>query len=129
MAGTKHPAETGSNPLLGHEERDVNTFAVTAAGLGIFGMVLIVIFGMWFVFHFLAEREAAKGPPLVSAPQLPPEPRLQATPVADYKAIRAAEDRILNSYGWIDPDKGVVRIPVSRALEIVARKGLPASKK
>mgnify|MGYP003497489033 CR=1 FL=1 len=53
------------------------------------------------------------------------------SPVERRRAIvlRAAEEKLLKGYGWVDPDKGIVRIPVDRALEIVAQKGLPASKK
>ncbi len=119
-------------PSAGHEERDVNARAVTATGLAIFGLVLSSVFGMWFLFHFLSEREAGRSapPPAIvrqEGPRLPPEPRLQAAPVADFKAIQAAERKLMDSYAWIDPDHGIVRIPVERALEVVARKGLPVS--
>ncbi len=115
----------GDNPAVRHEERDVNALAVTSAGLAIMGLVVVVVFAMWFVFNGLAKREAALSPPLVTVPKLPPEPRLQATPVLDYKAMRAAEDEIMNGYGWIDPDHGKVRIPVNRALDVLAQKGMP----
>jgi hypothetical protein len=119
------------NPNAGHEERDVNVRAVTVTGLAIFGLVVVSVCGMWFVFQWLAEKEARRSPPPSALVQqegqrLPPEPRLQAAPVADFQAIQAAEDKLMNNYGWIDPDKGTVRIPVERALEIVAQKGLPA---
>jgi hypothetical protein len=32
--------------------------------------------------------------------------------------IRAAEADALNSYGWVDPTKGLVRLPVARAMEL-----------
>jgi hypothetical protein len=32
---------------------------------------------------------------------------------------------MLKSYGWIDRDKGVVHIPIDRAIEILAERGLP----
>jgi hypothetical protein len=132
MAGNNRtPPEATDNPNAGHEERDVNVRAVTASGLAIFGLLLVSVFGMWFLFQWLAEKQARLSPPPSAmaqqeGPRLPPEPRLQATPVADFKAIQAAEDKLMNSYGWIDPDKGTVRIPVERALEIVAQRGLPA---
>ena len=40
--------------------------------------------------------------------------------------IRAAEDQILNSYGWVDRSKGIVRIPIDRAIDLLAKRGLPA---
>ena len=42
------------------------------------------------------------------------------------KAIRAAEDQVLNSYAWMDPEKGVVRIPIGRAMDLLAERGLPS---
>ncbi len=33
--------------------------------------------------------------------------------------IRAAEADALNHYGWVDPTKGLVRLPINRALELV----------
>jgi hypothetical protein len=55
-----------------------------------------------------------------------PEPRLEVKPGGDLKTVRAQEDAILKSYGWVDADKGIVRIPIDRAIEIVAERGLPA---
>ena len=58
--------------------------------------------------------------------QLPPEPRLQAQPKVELKDLRADEEAILNSYGWVNPDKGIVRIPIDQAIDLVAQKGLPS---
>jgi hypothetical protein len=35
----------------------------------------------------------------------------------------------LQSYGWIDQQKGVVRIPIERAMELTAERGLPVRKR
>lgn len=115
----------------GHEERDVSVPAVTKFGLGVGAGVIVAIFLMWFLFDQFAVREArrtAKPEPMEAAnPQkLPPEPRLQPTPVIDLKTFRANEDKLLNSYGWVDQSKGVVRIPVDKALDLVAKEGLPS---
>ena len=63
MADTNRLPDSHGNEGPGHEERDVNPFAVSAAGLAIFALVLISVFGMWFVFNLFAQREAAKSPP------------------------------------------------------------------
>ena len=39
----------------------------------------------------------------------------QNTPVTDLKAMRAAEDRVLQHYGWVDKQQGVVHIPIDQA--------------
>jgi len=87
---------------------------------------------LWGMFEYLKNREAEEGLPLsptamVNAQKQPPEPRLQRYPARDMRDMRADEDRILNQYAWIDPDKGIVRIPVDRAMDLIAQRGLPAA--
>ena len=33
------------------------------------------------------------------------------------------DDRELTSYGWIDRQRGIVRIPIDRAMELLANEG------
>jgi hypothetical protein len=56
---------------------------------------------------------------------LPPEPRLEANPYQALQALRAREDHILEQYAWIDKAKGIVRIPIERAMDLAAERGLP----
>ena len=113
-----------------HEiKEDVNVRAVTKFGLGLAGGIVFAAFLMWFLFDQFAARAVRRSPQPermeASNPQkVPPEPRLQPDPPMELKEFRAGEDAILNNYGWIDPEKGVVRIPVSRAMELVAKEGL-----
>ncbi|MGO8719178.1 MAG: hypothetical protein ACLQMO_08155 [Acidobacteriaceae bacterium] len=55
-----------------------------------------------------------------------PTPRLQSDDgnmeVAD---MHAREDMLLEHYTWVDEKKEIVRIPIERAMEIIAQKGLP----
>jgi hypothetical protein len=37
--------------------------------------------------------------------------------------LRAAEEATLSSYGWIDKEKGIVRIPIQEAMEVLVREG------
>ena len=54
-----------------------------------------------------------------------PQPQLQENEVPDLKAIRAAEEQVLHSYAWVDPEANVVRIPIDRAIDLLAERGLP----
>jgi hypothetical protein len=36
-----------------------------------------------------------------------------------------ADNTKLNSYGWIDKSAGVIRIPIDRAMDLLAQRGLP----
>jgi hypothetical protein len=44
----------------------------------------------------------------------------------DLSDMRAAEDQLLHHYSWVDRDKGVVRLPIERAMDILAERGLPS---
>jgi hypothetical protein len=107
-------------------------FQISAFGIGLLLSCIVVVFAMWALFDFLFSREEAKNssnPAALMMNQrntLPPEPRLQAQPKVELKDLKADEDAILNSYGWIHPDKGIVRIPIDEAINIVALKGLPS---
>jgi hypothetical protein len=39
--------------------------------------------------------------------------------------FRLQEEKTLNSYGWVDKQAGVARIPIDRAMELLAQRGLP----
>ena len=59
---------------------------------------------------------------------LPPSPRVQPDPAADIAAERAAQRARLDSYQWMDKAHTVARIPIGRAMELVAAgKGFPLS--
>jgi hypothetical protein len=54
-----------------------------------------------------------------------PSPRLQDDDVRDMNMLRSSEDKLIHEYTWIDKSSGSVRIPVSRAMEVLAERGLP----
>ena len=53
-----------------------------------------------------------------------PLPRLQVYPVAHWQDFQAGERRRLASYGWMDRSSGAVHIPIERAMELVAQRGV-----
>lgn len=57
-----------------------------------------------------------------------PRPRLQIDDgnqeIAD---LHAKEDLLLENYSWVDKSQGKVRIPIERAMELVAKQGLPVA--
>ena len=57
-----------------------------------------------------------------------PTPRVQTDDGnQDVAELHAREDLLLNYYSWVDRSKGKVRIPIERAMEIVAQRGLPVA--
>jgi hypothetical protein len=121
-----HPAGHG-----GHEKRDVTFRPIVWAAAGMLVVTVLVFLGVWWTLDYYAGREAQLSPaanPLTSSygRQQPPEPRLQTKPVQDLRQMRTAEDAVLNTYGWVDQKAGTVRIPIARAMELLAQRGLPA---
>src|SRR5262249_50777761 len=55
----------------------------------------------------------------------PPAPNLQINPNADLRALRTAERAWLSSYGWVARPAGIARLPIARAIDLTAERGLP----
>jgi hypothetical protein len=99
-------------------------------GVGLAALIVLSILAMKGVFVFLDRQQARDDvapPPMMSQrPPQPPEPRLQTSPVPNRKLIAEQETRQLSTYGWVNQKNGVVRIPVDRAMRLLAERGLPA---
>ena len=55
-----------------------------------------------------------------------PTPRVQLDDGnQDIAELHQREDLLLNHYSWVDQSKGKVRIPIERAMELIAQRGLP----
>jgi hypothetical protein len=54
-----------------------------------------------------------------------PQPRLEGDEWREINEFREQEEQTLNSYGWVDQQAGVVRIPIDRAMQLMAQRGLP----
>jgi hypothetical protein len=107
------------SPPSGYEISDAppRLVALLAAGIGLF--VLAAPFLLMMVFPGATHRGGIAG----DLPQ-PPPPVLQADPRGDLARFRAKEEATLRSAGWVDRDHGVVRIPVTRAMELLSQRGL-----
>lgn len=101
-----------------YEARDADPrlIAVLAAGAGAFFIAAPLLLSLIYVFPRTSQLSAL--------PQLP-QPRLQVAPADDLHALRSAEDAELMSYAWADRPNGAVRIPVARAMELIAQRGIP----
>lgn len=112
-----------------YEHSDINVWAVGKFAIAL-GCLCILAFGL--LFGLFKYFQSTTGGPMpkeelnVDARRLPPEPRLQSSPITDLKEMRAAEDKILNGYGWVDHAHGVVRVPIDRAIDMLAQRGLPS---
>jgi hypothetical protein len=131
MDKTSEQAERGGP---GHEQRDIRLRPIILAGVALVVLAIVVHVGIWWLFDYFTEhRTQQEGPPAPTAPlawprQLPTGPRLQTDPHQDIQELLKAEDAILQSYGWVERETGIARIPIDRAMELLAERGLPAQR-
>jgi len=127
------------HPETTYEARDLGVRGVLSflVGLALVCVIVsVVILGMFkYLDHFQAKRQPRPNPLETAhtetrahaeqAVQQFPQPRLQPDPVADLNRFRAREDQILDSYGWSDQSAGIAHIPIERAIDMIAQRGLP----
>jgi hypothetical protein len=134
------PNPPPAHPEVRYEKSDARGGAIIALGVLLVVMGLIVQASAGWLFDFLKEREQRKYQPLPSlvAKQrmhLPrdldkiPQPRLQVPEALDLEKLRQEEDSLLNDYGWVDREKGIVRIPIDEAMRQLLDRSSKESKK
>jgi hypothetical protein len=112
----------------GHELSDLNPKSIALFAVAL-AVIIALVFGTVYVMSQLflkaAVRSQTTPSPLSYTGEPAPEPSLEVNPGRDLKTMRAEEDKILKSYAWIDQEKNTVRIPIDRAIDILAERGLP----
>ena len=128
------------NPALleavnaGHEISDVNVKGLFIfAGALLFSLAVIVVgvavvfVGFRFLNGKLDARRPAQEPGAASLVKVAPDyrgPLLQVKPEEDLRGMHVHNAADLQTYAWIDRRGGVVRLPVDRAMDLLAARGL-----
>ncbi|HUB32112.1 MAG TPA: hypothetical protein VMA31_03750 [Bryobacteraceae bacterium] len=118
-----------SRPGLSHEKSDVDVSALLRFGIGLAALAVVSFVLIWVFYRVLEGAHGGPVPPTglnITATALPPEPRLQETPISDLKQMLDAQDKLLHTYGWVDRQHGIVRVPIDRAIDMLAQRGLPS---
>jgi hypothetical protein len=110
----------------GYETTDINVWAVAKFGIALAIITLLSLALLFGLMKYFQSREASEVAQTIEPEKVFPEPRLLKNEAIDLGKFRAGEEQVLTSYGWVDQSKGVVRIPIDRAIEVVAQKGLPS---
>ncbi len=111
---------------LGHEPIEVSATTV-AKGFGwLFGSIAVSLILMAILAAYFATADG--GPATVQAPtekfELPKNmPGLDANQRSTLRELRGTEKKILTEYEWLDAETGVARIPIRRAMELMAQRG------
>jgi hypothetical protein len=111
----------------GYEKRDISVGAVALFATNLIVALIIVHYLALGAFHRL-DRQSSKYPspsPLATTREKFTGPRLLVNQKLDMEAFRASEDILLNNYGWIDRQQGIVHIPIDHAIDLLAQQGVP----
>jgi|SRR5579864_591542 len=128
---------------LGFERQDLGSRPVFGFMISLVIVGILIYYVLWGMFNFLdAFNRKHQRPvsPMVHAPtdtrtitpamvQQFPEPRLEDNERTELNDFRYSEEEKLNSYGWVDQNAGVVHIPITRAMELIAQQGLNTTPK
>lgn len=111
MSDAVHPSN--------YERSDADPRLIASLALGIAIFLIATPYLLLAIYPHSAHDQ-----PVVEQ-RLPPEPRLQVAAKADLDQLRATENAQLESYGWVDRDQGIARIPIERAMKLLSERGMP----
>lgn len=105
-----------------HESQEPDLRGVLVAGAVVSSaIVLAVVVGLGLVALFSGFER-----PLARAQHNPmPQPRLQPHPLLDREHYEEEQRARLSGYQWVDRSAGIVRIPIDRAMQILAGQHRP----
>ncbi len=130
----------GQNEEMDFEREDLGAKPILIFLLGLIIGCLLVALVLKGLYSYLDAYENRRQPvqsPLVQQTTADtrmveqgdirkfPQPRLETDETTEINNFRMQEEQTLNSYGWVDQQAWMVRIPIDRAMTLVAQRGLP----
>ncbi|HYM75480.1 MAG TPA: hypothetical protein VE377_05825 [Candidatus Dormibacteraeota bacterium] len=146
MSHDPNPAKNGHGD---YERSDIGTRGIVYFLLGLAVALVVTYFVVDGIYRYLNHRFEAEQPavsPLVTSAQqdtrrIPPQykdneyekylkegfpsPQLEVNERTELNDERLREEQTLSTYDYVDKNAGTVRIPIDRAMELVAQRGLP----
>ncbi len=124
----EHEADHHTSEAAGHEITDAAPKPLVNVGIAMAVLVTGTFIGIVVLFKVLNYYQPLLEPdphPLSQTRAVSSEPRIQVDPPKQKRSLREIEDHVLRTYDWVDRDQGRVRLPIARAIEILAARGLP----
>jgi len=103
-----------------HELNAIGFRSIVLFAVGLIGTIGFV----QVVLALALPRPVPPERPMIGIDQFP-QPRLQMKPALELAQMRREERRRIDAYGWVDPKAGIAHIPIERAMDILAKRGLP----
>jgi len=140
---TRHGHQAGGE----FERQDLSPRTVYAFLFGLAVAGIFVYLLIWGMYRFLDAYQRSHQPPQSPLAQTTetdtretnraatsaeidnkfPQPRLERNERLEINDFLFKEEQTLNSYDWVDEKSGVMRIPIERAMQLVAQRGLPTT--
>jgi hypothetical protein len=129
--------QTSNHEGFEHEDMNSKGPLYFMAGLTLLCVVIyLIVFGMYRFLDSYASTHQPPMSPMVAPeantrlvtpedPETFPQPRLEVNERTELRSFIEDQDRQLATYDWVDKNKGIVRIPIDRAMELIAKRGLP----
>lgn len=126
---------------VGFEREDLGARPIFGFLISLVVTGILIYYLLWGMFHFLdaynRQHERPVSPMVVPEEETRtagraqiqqfPEPRLEEDERTELNDFRYGEEEQLNSYGWVDQNAGIVHIPITRAMQLIAEQGLPTT--
>lgn len=130
--GEEHGGVRPEAVRQGHEPFGANVWGVVLFGIGLL-LTIGAVLGLMVLLARAFSGDQAQKPPrpeaLAQPRRLPPPPHVAPNQALELQEQRARLNELLGSYGWIDREAGIARIPIERAIELLAQRDfrLPAA--
>lgn len=138
MTEEKRQYEGGED--IGFERQDLKPKTIFAFLIGLALVAVIIHFVLTGLYGYMDAYYKTHQPP--QNPLIPqtrsdtreitpadvtkfPQPRLETNERSELFGFRLQEEQTLESYGWVDQKDGIVHIPIDRAMQLIAERGLP----
>jgi hypothetical protein len=141
MSDHIHPANPGHGD---YERSDISAAGIVYFLVGLIVFLVISHFIVSGLYDFLEKYSQAHQTPIsplvnnapVDTRKLPtdyrdylkqnfPSPQLETDERTQLNDVRLREEDTLSTYDYIDQKAGTVRIPIERAMDLIAQRGLP----
>lgn len=126
----KEPHTTVEDDLASYEALTVNVRSLMWWMIGLIIVIAVAIGVAAAMAGLLSEQNGILKPPLPAfdVRSIPSEPPVDADLQEELRELRASQRSRLNSYGWIDRDRGIVHIPIEEATQLLLQRNVPARK-
>lgn len=111
-----------------YEHTDAAVWPIVKFMVWMTASAVIIHVGLGYVYALMIRQamEVEQPYPMAAGQdaQLPPAPRLQQFPANELYQFRMSEQSLLDRYGWMNRDTGVVHIPIDQAMRLTLERGV-----